>query len=71
MRLVDSEVADAQVDPVCRMRLDPSGSHPNRTYVGRAYALCSETCTALFDADPDRYADEAFGRATPASPVNG
>lgn len=71
MRLVDSEVADAQVDPVCRMRLDPSGSHPSRTYLGRAYALCSETCAALFDADPDRYADEAFGRASPASPING
>lgn len=55
IRRADLEIADAQVDPVCRMRLDPSESHAYRTYRGRAYAFCSETCTARFDADPERY----------------
>lgn len=67
IRLVDSKIADATVDPVCRMRLDPSEPNAGRNYLGRTYAFCSETCAALFDADPAQYADEAFGR--PGAPV--
>ena len=71
MRLVDSEIADALVDPVCRMRLDPSEPNTGRTYRGRTYAFCSETCAARFDADPGRYADEAYGRLGADLPFDG
>ncbi len=67
IRLVASGIDDAEVDPVCRMRLDPRESNASRTYLGWAYSFCSETCTARFDADPDRYADEALGRPDPAT----
>jgi class 3 adenylate cyclase/YHS domain-containing protein len=69
IRLVDAEIADAAVDPVCRMRLDPAESHASRTYHDHVYAFCSATCTARFDADPDRYAVEAFGRPDLAAPL--
>ena len=69
VRLVDSQIDDADVDPVCRMRLDPTELHASRTHLGRIYVFCSETCTARFDADPDQYWDETLGKPAP-EPVN-
>lgn len=47
------------VDPVCRMRLDPTVPAERLWHAGREYLFCSLACTAAFAVDPDYYAPPA------------
>ena len=72
LRPIDPWVTKADVDPVCRMRLDPEESHATRAYAGSVYVFCSERCAARFDRDPDRNVDGPFrGTSEDAEPGEG
>jgi adenylate cyclase len=44
-----------EIDPVCRMAVDPSRASSTRKRRGIPYAFCSEECRRKFDASPNRY----------------
>ena len=44
------------VDPVCRMVVDPGQAAGELEYRGRRHRFCSLECAASFATDPDRYA---------------
>jgi Cu+-exporting ATPase len=46
------------IDPVCGMTVEPQGS-PTRTYDGEQYWFCGEGCAQAFEADPERYLNDA------------
>jgi uncharacterized protein (TIGR00725 family) len=46
---------DAVRDPVCGMPIARQAAFAERTVHGTLYLLCSESCLARFDADPDAY----------------
>ena len=44
-----------EVDPVCRMAVDPAQAHSTKRRRGRSYFFCSVECREAFDADPLRH----------------
>jgi Cu+-exporting ATPase len=50
-------------DPVCGMTVDPATAPAHRGAGSDAVHFCSAGCAAAFDADPDRHATAAAGRA--------
>ena len=52
--------ADAVIDPVCGMTVDPHTSPHRHSHAGRTYYFCSAGCRTKFAADPGKYlADDA------------
>ena len=47
--------ADATVDPVCGMRVDPQTAAGSHVHADRRYWFCSVGCLERFRADPERY----------------
>jgi len=58
-KLVRTGVEDHNVDPVCRMRINPATSAGRLTYAGTDYLFCSLRCAAKFAAEPDRFTSPA------------
>jgi class 3 adenylate cyclase len=58
LRAVATGTATAPVDldPVCRMVVDPGRAAGLLEYGGRTYRFCSLACAASFASEPDRYA---------------
>lgn len=55
---------ELEVDPVCRMAVDPKRAAATRHRVGLTYYFCSPQCAAAFSAHPHRYiATSAAARA--------
>lgn len=52
-------VAQLDIDPVCRMAVDPSQAAGRLQYNGREHLFCSLACAGRFAADPDRYLSAA------------
>jgi adenylate cyclase len=48
-----------EIDPVCRMAVDPSQAAGRLQYGGREHLFCSLDCAGRFAADPQRYLSEA------------
>jgi adenylate cyclase len=48
-----------EVDPVCRMAVDPAHASGRLRHEGREYLFCSLECAGRFAAYPDRYVSEA------------
>jgi len=46
---------DLEIDPVCRMAVDPSDAAGERCRRGFDYYFCSPECERAFAADPRRY----------------
>lgn len=44
-----------EIDPVCRMAVDPGQADSERRRRGISYFFCSAECRAKFDAEPRRY----------------
>ncbi|MFL5002729.1 MAG: heavy metal translocating P-type ATPase [Xanthobacteraceae bacterium] len=57
--------ADAVIDPVCGMTVDPHTTPHRHTHQGRTYYFCSSGCRAKFAADPPKY----LGDPKAAEPV--
>jgi P-type Cu+ transporter len=55
--------ADAEdgkvLDPVCGMRVDPHTAEHRSQHAGHPYYFCSKGCLTKFEADPERYLNEA------------
>ena len=50
---------DMDVDPVCRMVVDPGQAAGVLEHHGRTYRFCSLACAASFAGNPDRYSPAA------------
>ncbi len=48
-------LAQAVVDPVCGMTVDPKNAAGSHSYQGTTYYFCSTHCVAKFQADPDQF----------------
>lgn len=46
-------------DPVCGMTVDPDRAAGTRSFGGRTFHLCSQSCLEKFDRDPASYAGRA------------
>jgi Cu+-exporting ATPase len=46
-------------DPVCGTTVTPDRAAARREFEGKAYYLCSATCTVKFDSHPREYAEAA------------
>src|SRR6266851_7826715 len=45
------------IDPVCKMKIDPSKSAGSYEYQGTTYYFCGSGCLSRFKADPAKYLD--------------
>lgn len=54
-KLVRNGMDDHDVDPVCRMRINPATALGRLTYAGTDYLFCSLLCAGRFAAEPDRF----------------
>lgn len=52
-----------QIDPVCRMRVEPERAAARAEHKGTIYYFCSRGCHKAFVADPGKYA----GAGAPAT----
>lgn len=50
------QTAEALVDPVCGMKIEP-GEGYGKYHAGRLYRFCTRSCLDKFESDPDRYLD--------------
>lgn len=53
--LDEAQAGPLEVDPVCRMRVDPAAAPGRLPFEGRAYFFCSFRCAQAFAADPSAY----------------
>ena len=54
-KLVRTGMDDHDVDPVCRMRINPATAVGRLTYAGTDYLFCSLRCAGKFAMQPDRF----------------
>lgn len=47
-----------EIDPVCKMEIEPDHSTGESRYEGETYYFCSTACKDQFDANPAQYASE-------------
>src|SRR5262245_54229675 len=47
--------ADAALDPVCGMTVDPHSAKHRHVHAGHPYYFCSAGCRSKFAADPAKY----------------
>jgi len=52
-------------DPVCGMRIDEKTAPAKATYSGTTYYFCSNECKDKFNANPQKYAQQAQQPAAP------
>jgi len=45
----------AEIDPVCKMKVDPNKAAGKSEYNGKTYYFCAPGCKKMFDKSPDRY----------------
>lgn len=43
------------VDPVCKMKVDPSKARHISVYAGKTIYFCSAQCKTQFDRNPEKY----------------
>ena len=44
-----------EIDPVCKMEVDPATAQWKSEYKGRTYYFCAPGCKASFEQDPEKY----------------
>lgn len=54
-KLIRAGVNDHDVDPVCRMRINPATAAGRLNYAGTDYLFCSLDCAGKFASHPDRF----------------
>jgi len=45
----------AEIDPVCKMKVDPLKSAGKSDYKGKSYYFCAPGCKKMFDKNPEKY----------------
>jgi Cu+-exporting ATPase len=48
-------MAKKEIDPVCKMEVDPEHAPAKTEYQGQTYYFCAPACKVKFDKDPERY----------------
>ncbi|MEK6751563.1 MAG: YHS domain-containing protein [Chloroflexota bacterium] len=48
-----------EIDPVCKMEVDPATAQWKSEHKGKTYYFCSPGCKASFDKEPEKYAQAA------------
>ena len=48
-----------EIDPVCKMEVDPATAQWKSAHKGKTYYFCSPGCKASFDKEPEKYAQAA------------
>ena len=49
------EVSRMEIDPVCKMEVDPKTAPAKAEYKGKTYYFCAPGCKVAFEADPGKY----------------
>jgi YHS domain-containing protein len=44
-----------EIDPVCKMQVDPDKASGKSEHEGKSYYFCSPGCKKRFDANPAQY----------------
>jgi Cu+-exporting ATPase len=47
-----------EIDPVCKMEVDPQSAEWTTEFNGKTYFFCSPGCKADFEKEPGRYLEE-------------
>ncbi|MFN8387039.1 MAG: YHS domain-containing protein [Anaerolineales bacterium] len=47
-----------EIDPVCKMEVDPSTAEWKTEYKGKTYYFCAPGCKRSFEKDPEKYLAE-------------
>ena len=47
-----------EIDPVCKMEVDPKAAEWTTEYNGKTYYFCAPGCKASFEKDPEKYLKE-------------
>lgn len=45
----------AEIDPVCKMKVDSATAKWRSDYKGNTYYFCAPGCKTAFDRDPEKY----------------
>lgn len=48
-----------EIDPVCKMEVDPATAEWKSEYKGKMYYFCSPGCKRSFEKDPQKYLGES------------
>lgn len=48
-----------EIDPVCKMEVDPATAQWKSEYKGKTYYFCSPGCKAAFEKEPEKYTQVA------------
>ena len=43
------------IDPVCKMKVDPETAAAKAEYQGETYYFCAPGCKVAFEKDPEKY----------------
>lgn len=44
-----------EIDPVCKMKVDPEKAAGKSEYEGKTYYFCAVGCKKRFDSNPEQY----------------
>ena len=47
-----------EIDPVCKMEVDPNTAEWTTEYKGKTYYFCAPGCQRSFEQDPEKYLEE-------------
>jgi Cu+-exporting ATPase len=45
----------AEIDPVCKMKVEPAKAPGKSDYKGKTYYFCALGCKKMFDKNPEKY----------------
>lgn len=48
-----------EMDPICKMEVDPATARWTTEHEGKKYYFCAPGCKAMFDADPEKWTGNA------------
>jgi len=55
MQRFDAAGQAFEIDPVCKMEVDPKNPPFKTVYQGKTYYFCAEVCKHLFEREPSKY----------------
>ncbi len=50
-----------EIDPVCKMEVDPATAEWKTEYKGKTYYFCAPGCKRSFEKEPEKYLNDEQG----------
>lgn len=50
-----------EIDPVCKMEVDPATAEWKTEYKGKTYYFCAPGCKRSFEKEPEKYLNDKQG----------